>query len=373
MVTRGVPPGSASLSLLPGVVFLNEAEAVFNAMIEGWHMRQRGGRNLKESSVRSTVSQISQFQAFTNDWPWNWNAADFDEWMTHLVVVKQLAPSTIRIYQCAVREFCSYLCSEHYGWVEECLTRFGTHPAQVCHEWNSVAHLQEYEGRPGRRPMSRDEIQLLLDRADGKVEDCIVARRKGALPAYRDATMLKVIYGWGLRINEAVNLDVTDFYSNPHTPEFGRFGVLQVRHGKSSAGSAPKRRSVMSLYPWAVDAVRDYVENVWPQVRSKDSNALWVTERGTRTGTHELRKTFGELRDSLGLEYALSPHCLRHSYVTHLIESGVDPVFVQQQVGHVYQSTTAIYTAVSGDFANKMMQQALAKLLPKSTTSEGTK
>lgn len=373
MFTRGVPPGSASLSLLPGVVFLNEAEAVFNAMIEGWQMRQRGGRNLKESSVKNTVSQILQFQVFTNDWPWNWSAADFDEWMTHLVVVNQLAPSTIRIYQCAVREFCSYLCSEHYGWVEECLTRFDTHPAQVCHEWNSVAHLQEYEGRSGRRPMSRNEIQLLLDRADGRVEDCIAARRKGALPAYRDATLLKVIYGWGLRINEAVNLDVTDFYANPHTPEFGSFGVLQVRHGKSSAGSAPKRRSVMSLYPWAVDAVRDYVENVWPQVRSKDSNALWVTERGTRTGTHELRKTFGELRDSLGLECALSPHCLRHSYVTHLIESGVDPVFVQQQVGHVYQSTTAIYTAVSGDFANKMMQQALAKLLPESTTSEGAK
>ncbi|GAA3326646.1 hypothetical protein [Paeniglutamicibacter sulfureus] len=81
MADRGVPPGSASLSLLPGVSFLNDAESVFTAMLEGWQMRQRGGRNLKESSVRGTVSQISQFQAYINDWPWNWNwtAADFDE------------------------------------------------------------------------------------------------------------------------------------------------------------------------------------------------------------------------------------------------------------------------------------------------------
>ena len=53
---------------------------------------------------------------------------------------------------------------------------------------------------------------------------------------------------------------------------------------------------------------------------------------------------------------------MRHSYVTHLIEEGADPEFVKQQVGHAYQSTTAIYTAVSGDFANKMMRQALDRM-----------
>ena len=55
----------------------------------------------------------------------------------------------------------------------------------------------------------------------------------------------------------------------------------------------------------------------------------------------------------------LVPHCLRHSRVTHQIEDGVDPVFVQRQVGHRYQSTTAIYSGVSGDFMNTMMRKAL--------------
>lgn len=360
------PLGSAALVLVSGVTYFNPEEAVFQAMLEGWRDQQRGGRNLKEITVRRSIGIVDQFQKFSNDWPWNWTAADFDEWMTHLVAVKQLAPSTVRMYQYAIREFCNFLCSSHYGWADECVQRFNVYPSQICHEWNTVSHLQTTEARPGRRPMSRVEVQQLLDRADQRVEDCIKEHRKGALSAYRDATILKVIYGWGLRINEAVQLDVQDFYKNAHAPQFGTYGILHVRHGKAAAGSAPKRRSVISLHPWAVEAVQDYLENIRPRMKSQKTNSLWVTERSTRVTTQEVRRVFNELRDELGMEQELSPHCLRHSYVTHLVESGVDATFVQQQVGHAYQSTTAIYTAVSGDFAKKMMHQALEKLLPSS-------
>jgi site-specific recombinase XerD len=98
-------------------------------------------------------------------------------------------------------------------------------------------------------------------------------------------------------------------------------------------------------------------------MRTEDSNALWLSERGTRLRTRELSDRFGQYRDDLGLDRVLSPHALRHSYVTHLIEDGFDPEFVKQQVGHAYQSTTSLYTAVSGDFANKMMRQALDRVL----------
>ena len=63
----------------------------------------------------------------------------------------------------------------------------------------------------------------------------------------------------------------------------------------------------------------------------------------------------------MGLPVELTPHCLLHSYVSHLVEDGVDPLFVQQQVGHSWASTTAIYTSVSGDYKNKAMRQALAR------------
>lgn len=364
MGQQGVPHGASALYLTAGVSFLREEDAVFEAMLQGWEAQQRGGRNLREASVRTVVRAVKQFQGFVGQWPWEWTAGGFDEWMVHLVSIKRLAPSTIRGYQQAVRAFCDYVCSTHYGWAAECEARFVTHPVQVCHEWNTVKHLQDYEGKPGRRPLSREELQLLFNYADAEVERRLEGGKKGALPAYRDATLLKVAYAWGLRANEAVTLDVTDFYRNAHAPGFGDFGILHVRHGKASRGGAPKRRSVISLREWAVTAVRDYVENVWPLMRTEGSNALWLSERGTRLRPRELSERFGEYRDALGLEPGLSPHALRHSYVTHLIEEGVDSVFVQQQVGHAYQTTTSIYTAVSGDFANRMMRQALERTTP---------
>ena len=64
-------------------------------------------------------------------------------------------------------------------------------------------------------------------------------------------------------------------------------------------------------------------------------------------------------RAAAGLPGELSVHCLRHSYVSHLIEDGVDPLFVQQQVGHSYASTIALYTSVSSDFRNRTLRAAL--------------
>jgi hypothetical protein len=66
------------------------------------------------------------------------------------------------------------------------------------HEWNTIAHLNNYEGRPEARPFTREELQQFFDYADDQVERAVRAKPKGALAAYRDATIFKVIYGWGL-------------------------------------------------------------------------------------------------------------------------------------------------------------------------------
>ena len=62
------------------------------------------------------------------------------------------------------------------------------------------------------------------------------------------------------------------------------------------------------------------------------------------------------------MDPALSLHCLRHSYVTHLIEFGYPERFVQEQVGHAYASTTAVYANVSNDFKNQTLRAALARV-----------
>ncbi|WP_329460799.1 tyrosine-type recombinase/integrase [Streptomyces sp. NBC_01497] len=355
--------GSARGVLASGVSLLRPQDVVFEAILEGWGRQQRGGRGLQAATVAGRVAAVRHFGVWTNGFPWQWSAADCDEWTAHLLGELGRAPSTVRQYQTALRLFCDYVTSPHYQWPEECEERFGSHPVQVCHEWNTLAHLTEYEGDPRRRPMTREEVQALLDYADGQVERAGVSGRKGMVAAYRDATVFKVIYGWGLRCTEASRLDVEDLYRSARAPELGSLGAVQVRFGKRSRGSAPRRRMVLSVMPWAVEALAEYVAVVRPRYAVGEGGALWPTERGGRLARREIEARFSAYRDALGMERSLVPHCLRHSYVTHQIEDGVDPAFVQRQVGHRYASTTALYAGVSGDFMNSMMRRVLDEAL----------
>ncbi|WP_143675455.1 tyrosine-type recombinase/integrase, partial [Streptomyces sp. JV178] len=94
---------------------------------------------------------------------------------------------------------------------------------------------------------------------------------------------------------------------------------------------------------------------------SRDLAAMWVTERNTRVSAKYVDARFSALRDGAGLDPALTLHCLRHSYVTHLVEYGYADKFVQDQVGHLHASTTSIYTSVSGDFKNRVLSDALRR------------
>jgi site-specific recombinase XerD len=88
-----------------------------------------------------------------------------------------------------------------------------------------------------------------------------------------------------------------------------------------------------------------------------------VTERGGRIKPVEINARFVAYRDALGLPRALVPHSLRHSYVTHLTEEGVDRRFIQVQVGHECDTSTAIYTHVSDDYMNRALRKALSTVL----------
>jgi site-specific recombinase XerD len=262
-------------------------------------------------------------------------------------------------YQGALAVFLDYVCDPRYGWVGECEARVGARPVQVCHEWNTARHVADYEGRAGRRPLTRPELQAFFDAADDRVERVCSTGGKGWLAAFRDATLFKVCYAFGLRRREVAMLDVVDFTANPAAPELGGLGVCQVRFGKAMRGSPPRRRAVAAVMPWAGEALEQYVVAVRPRYAAAAHPALWLTERGGRISTRQVDDRFAYWRAAAGLPGELSVHCLRHSYVSHLIEDGVDPLFVQQQVGHSWASTTAVYTTVGADAKNRMLRTAL--------------
>jgi hypothetical protein len=103
----------------------------------------------------------------------------------------------LRGYQVSLRLFVEFVCDARYGWPAVCLRRFGQAPTAVLHEWNSMVHAAEFEGRPGRRPLTYDEVQTLFDAADGRVEAIRRRRSKGATAALRDAAILKTVYANG--------------------------------------------------------------------------------------------------------------------------------------------------------------------------------
>lgn len=360
-------PGSAGLVLALGVVHLDEPGAVFSGMVEGW-CRQQRSRMLGADTIASRERLVRRFQEFTGSYPWQWTPADVEDFTVSLTSGSgRLAVSTIRGYHMSLRMFCDFVTDPRYEWARQCRDRFGEVPVQVCHEWNTVTHLNEYEGRPTRRPLTYDELQQFFDYLDDRVDRVARSGRKGALAAFRDAQLLKTTYAFGLRRNEVCRLDLADLRPNPHMLDWGTYGAMHVRYGKSVRGGVPRRRTVLAVpeFDWAIEGLRQWVEEGRPLLQAGDHPALWVTERLTRVDVDYLDRRFAFLRAEAGLDQALSLHCLRHSYVTHLIEHGYPERFVTEQVGHTFASTTAIYTSVSDDFKNKALKTALARVYGK--------
>ncbi|MWA09137.1 tyrosine-type recombinase/integrase [Streptomyces sp. BA2] len=355
--------GSARLYLASGVPLLHPEEQVFTAMLDGWRHQQLA-RNLGFGTVEARERLVRRFYGFAEASPWAWTATDVDEFFTDARAVKNLSHTTLLGYQNALRLFMAYLTDPHYGWPAECEQRFGTHPVQICHEWNTARHVQEAQGRPGKRALTHDELQAVLDHADDRAVAAQSSGRKGWISAFRDAVLLKTAYAWGLRRNEVRNLELCDLATNPKAREFGAYGIIRVRYGKAMRGSPPKRRSVLTvpLFDWAVEALQQWTEEIQPAIAGANNSCLWPSERGDKLAAATVTTAFTRCRKELDLPERLDFHSLRRSYVSHLIEAGYDALFVQQQVGHEHASTTALYTHVSPDYRARTVRAALDRI-----------
>lgn len=216
----GSPSGAAALYLVDGVPLLRPDEQVFAAMLDGWRDQQLA-RNLAVSTVDKRLGVVRMFTAHADAFPWAWRPQMLDEWLSDLRAVRGRSRSTIRNYTLAVSAFCRYLLDPAYGWPARCEQQFGSHPVQICHEWNTAVHVQDTEADPSRRAFTLTELQTLFDYADEQVARARAAGRKGWLSLFRDATLFKVAYSYGLRRREVVMLDLSDFVANPHAGEFG--------------------------------------------------------------------------------------------------------------------------------------------------------
>jgi site-specific recombinase XerD len=342
-----------------GVRPLHAESAMFDAMLAGWRSQQ-AARYIKEKTIRANEAGVRAFVTRVECWPWEWRAQIVDEYFEDLLArPERLARSTLRAYQQRLRAFSEYVCDRRYPWVVICEREFGRSPGQLFDERNLVAHLDEFEGDPRRRPLTLDELEAFFAACEARIASCQRRGRKGSLQAWRDQALFKVKFAWGLRRREVAMLDVCDFRPHSVLPEFGGYGQAHVRYGKSKRGGGPQRRTVLTVFGWAVEVLEQYLVEVRPSFGCPEHPAVFLTERGTRIATGYINERFAEIRDEAGLPEQLTPHCLRHSYVTHLAEQGWAAKFIQDQVGHSHAATTAAYMSVGDDFKDRLVRSTI--------------
>ncbi len=182
-----------------------------------------------------------------------------------------------------------------------------------------------------------EQAAALLDLATVRADD--------AEPAHvRDRAALELLYGTGIRVAELVGLDVDDV-------DLDR-GVLRV------VGKGDKQRTVPFGLP-AGRAVREWLARGRPRlVRDGSGPALLLGQRGRRWDQRQVRTLVHDLLRETGMGVDASPHALRHSAATHMLDGGADLRSVQELLGHASLATTQVYTHVSVERLRRSYEQA---------------
>jgi integrase/recombinase XerD len=172
----------------------------------------------------------------------------------------------------------------------------------------------------------------------------------GTASGMRDRALLEVLYGSGARISEAVGLDVDDL-------DQAR-GLVRLR------GKGGKERIVPIGRP-AVFAVEAYLVRVRPDLarRGRGTPAVFCNLRGGRLSRQSAWAALQVAAQRAGLAAHVSPHTLRHSFATHLLEGGADVRVVQELLGHASVTTTQIYTKVTADTLREVYAAAHPRAL----------
>jgi len=164
------------------------------------------------------------------------------------------------------------------------------------------------------------EVELFLEQPV-----CVDAK------GFRDHAMLELLYATGIRVTELISLNVSDVNLT--------LGLVRCE----SKG----RERMIPLYQTAVRALQEYIQNIRPQIiADEDEEALFVNMNGERMSRQGFWKIVKYYQEKAGIEKEITPHTLRHSFATHLLENGADLHSIQEMLGHADISSTQIYTHI---------------------------
>ncbi len=279
--------------------------------------------------------------------------------LDHLVVEKGAAPRTIEAYRGDLQLYAEALEKARVLEVEEVRTehvtgfleserRSGRGAATIARRLAAIRGLHRYAQLAGIvREDAASEVggpkrSLRLPRALSVADvEALLAAASGEDPvALRDRALLEFGYATGLRASETVGVDLAHLDEEP--------GLVRVR-GK---GGVERWVPVGEI---AAEAVERWVRGGRPALLGeRSSSALFVNRRGRRMTRLGYWNVIRARAAAAGLRTAVSPHTLRHSFATHLLEGGADLRVVQELLGHADLSTTQIYTKVDATYLREV-------------------
>ena len=189
-------------------------------------------------------------------------------------------------------------------------------------------------GKSLPKPISISQVRLLLEQPS----------KLSTPEAKRDRAMLELLYASGMRVSELVSLNMGD---------------VDLENGYVRCLGKGSKERVIPIYEQAALAVKEYIEETRPQlVHKADVKALFVNLRGdrlTRQGFWQILKGYAK---AAKLETGITPHTLRHSFATHMLNGGADLRSVQELLGHANISTTQVYTHLTSEHIRRTYEQS---------------
>lgn len=283
-------------------------------------------RGLSANSIAAYERDLTKFADFLEDQGCDFTKLSGKEITEFSISLKdlKLSLSSINRALSGIKGFYKYLAQEH----------------EISDPTSDVSTAKLPRKLP--KALTVEEVTRLIESAE----------REGDPISLRDKAILELLYSTGARVSEIIGLSVSDFLLNK-TQE-GDIHIVKVR-GKGS------KERLVPLGRYAVEAVENYLVRVRPALAEKSSareTALFLNARGNRISRQSAWQVVLDAAEATGLRGKVSPHVLRHSFATHLLDGGADIRVVQELLGHSSVTTTQIYTLITIDKVRETYQTA---------------
>lgn len=265
-------------------------------------------RNLAMNTLESYGRDLRQYSQYLEQDPANLDTASRQTIVNYMLHLQRQGKATATIARrlAALKAFYQFLVREKY--VEE----------------DPTANLEspKLEKRLPR-VLSVREVEVLLQQPE-----------PGQPGGLRDRAMLELLYATGIRVSELVKLNVDDL-----NLDLGCIKCQNERHSKER---------LVPMGSLAIRSCREYLENGRSKlVKDAGENALFVNHHGRRLTRQGFWKIVKKYAEDARIDKEITPHTLRHSFATHLLENGADLRSVQEMLGHADISTTQVYNQLA--------------------------